>query len=564
MIKYCKTVVLLLLLLAGSTPLWSQRVIQYESGMGSRHPDNSDVWILYQGVHAMHDGMHLYADSALLDMKRNDFTAFRNIRIDISDTTTLTGDHLVYNGNTKIINIRGKQVILVDGATILMTDKLTYDRNANLAFYDTWGHSSNNDINLESRIGRYDANSKEFYIYNEVILFDTSARLETDTLLYNTNNHTAYFVSPTHIYSDSATMYSEEGSYNTSSNYALSTQASHVWTHDHHQLTGDTLHYYHDNKHGLAFGHVWLFDSINDIACMGGFGESNQAEHYSLVTDSALVVQVDSHGDSLFVRADTIHVVNDDNRQMESLTAYRSVRLYRKDVQAVSDSLYYLAADSVISLYHDPVVWYDTFQCSADTIHLYRRTERRIARQGTAAPQDQLVVRRQVRIEGLPARQKGGNVRHARHLQMIQGVAAQGPRGAGCIFRLAGRHPHLVQGQGIHLEGKIRFVPAYRNGDCLFMGNKAQATHLQFIGARLDVLQKITAFGIGYGPKVVFVQFQNGTGNRFSSLRFRHRTAQDQGPGLLGPHGKRGRKAAKQYGQQASYLAKQAHGTRLR
>lgn len=374
MIKYCKTVVLLLLLLAGSTPLWSQRVIQYESGMGSRHPDNSDVWILYQGVHAMHDGMHLYADSALLDMKRNDFTAFRNIRIDISDTTTLTGDHLVYNGNTKIINIRGKQVILVDGATILMTDKLTYDRNANLAFYDTWGHSSNNDINLESRIGRYDANSKEFYIYNEVILFDTSARLETDTLLYNTNNHTAYFVSPTHIYSDSATMYSEEGSYNTSSNYALSTQASHVWTHDHHQLTGDTLHYYHDSKHGLAFGHVWIFDSINDIACMGGFGESNQAEHYSLVTDNALVVQVDSHGDSLFVRADTIHVVNDDNRQMESLTAYRSVRLYRKDVQAVSDSLYYLAADSVISLYHDPVVWYDTFQCSADTIHLYRDT----------------------------------------------------------------------------------------------------------------------------------------------------------------------------------------------
>lgn len=372
MVRYCNRILLLLLLLAVAPSLWAQRLIQYESGMGSRDPNNSDVWILYQGVHAMHDGMHLYADSALLDMKRNDFTAFRNIRIEISDTTTLTGDHLVYNGNTKIINIRGKQVILVDGATILMTDKLTYDRNANLAFYDTWGHSSNNDINLESRIGRYDANVKEFYIYNDVVLFDTSARLETDTLLYNTINHTAYFVSPTHIYSDSATMYSEEGSYNTSTNYALSTKASHVWTHDHHQLTGDTLHYYHDSKHGLAYGHVWLFDSVNNVACMGGFGESNQEQHFSIVTDSAFVLQVDSHGDSLFLIADTIQVVNNEDRQLETVTAFRAVHMFRNDVQAICDSLFYRAADSMMALYHNPVVWYDTFQCSADTVFIYR------------------------------------------------------------------------------------------------------------------------------------------------------------------------------------------------
>lgn len=352
----------------------AQRLIQYESGMGSRDASNSDVWILYRGVHAIHEGMHLYADSALLNMKQNDFMAFRKVRIVLSDTTTLWGDRLYYDGNTKIINIWGDTVTLVDGATTLKTDRLTYDRNLGLAYYNTWGHATNKDITLDSKIGRYDANIKEFYIYDEVRLFDPSSILLTDTLLYNTVSSQARIVCATYIFSDSATIYSEQGSYNTATHYALSTQASHVWTRDHQQLVGDTLHFYQDEKHGLAYGHVWIYDSLNNVQCSGGFGETHQSLFFSLVTDSAQVVMVDSHNDTVFLRADSIWVRNTEGRELESAEAYHHVRVYRPDVQAVCDSAYYSAADSVMRLYYDPVVWYDTFQCSADTIFMYRDT----------------------------------------------------------------------------------------------------------------------------------------------------------------------------------------------
>ena len=65
----------------------AQKVIEYVAGMGTRDPDNADIWILYQNVKAMHDGMTLYTDSASFDTKNNIFVAHRNVKMVITDTT---------------------------------------------------------------------------------------------------------------------------------------------------------------------------------------------------------------------------------------------------------------------------------------------------------------------------------------------------------------------------------------------------------------------------------------------------------------------------------------------
>ena len=49
----------------------AQKIITYDAGMGSRDPENPDIWILYKRVRAEHEGMVLYADSALLNTKRD-------------------------------------------------------------------------------------------------------------------------------------------------------------------------------------------------------------------------------------------------------------------------------------------------------------------------------------------------------------------------------------------------------------------------------------------------------------------------------------------------------------
>lgn len=351
----------------------AQKFIEYTSGMGSRDPLNGDIWILYRGVTATHEGMTLDADSAHYDTRENSFTAFRNIEIQLSDTTFIYGDRLFYDGNSRVLDIWADTVVLVDGVTVLRADHLTYERNRATAYYTRWGHAVSNDRTLDSRQGQYNSNFKEFYIYDDVVLTDSTMRLVTDTLVYNTETTVAQFYSPTHIYSDSSIIYSEMGQYNTDTRFAVSYRASHV-DNQGRSIDSDTLYYDEVQKFGRAFGNVVIIDSTNEITCTGRYGETSQAAYYSYVTDSAHVLFIDS-GDSLFLHADTVLVTTDTANQLSTVKANYKVKLYRYDAQAMCDSAFYSAKDSILLLYKDPVLWYEHYQCSADTIEVHHDSD---------------------------------------------------------------------------------------------------------------------------------------------------------------------------------------------
>ena len=365
---------LLLLMLLAVLPAGAQKLITYEAGMGTRDPNDADTWILYQRVRAEHDGMVLYADSALLNQVRNDLTAFGNVKIVITDTTTIFGDQLFYDGENRVLDIWDDTVRLVDGKTVLKSDHLTYDRFSSTAAYDSWGITVNKDKRLVSDIGYYNSETKIFDIYQGVVLTDSNMRLETDTLTYSMNSHVAEFWSPTHVYTDSTTMYSELGTYNTDLRYAHSMKASEVHNGEKH-LTCDTLHYYEETEFGIAIGHVVLTDTVNKIVSTSRYAETRQQEHSSLVTDSALVRMVNRDEDdtlavpdTVYLHADSIWVMNDSTRHFHSLNAYNHVKIYRADAQAMCDSAFYSASDSLLQLFKNPVMWYEHYQSTADTI----------------------------------------------------------------------------------------------------------------------------------------------------------------------------------------------------
>lgn len=357
-----------MLLLSLGVCVEAQKLIEYTSGMGSRAPESPDIWILYRGVTATHEGMTLIADSAHYNTAENSFTAFRGVTIHLSDTTTIYGNRLYYDGNTRVLDIWADTVVLIDGGTELRADHLTYERNRETAYYTRWGHGTSADRTLDSREGQYNSNRKEFYIYNDVVLTDSTMRLVTDTLIYNTETTIAHFENATHIYSDSSTIYSELGDYNTDTRYAISYRASHV-DNQGRMIDSDTLYYDEVEEYGKAYGHVVIIDSANDITCTGRYGETSQARRFSFVTDSAHVLFVDN-GDSLFLHADTIFVTNDSANQMESVRANYHVKAFRRDAQLMCDSAFYSAADSTLLLYREPVLWYEHYQCVADTIEL--------------------------------------------------------------------------------------------------------------------------------------------------------------------------------------------------
>ena len=348
-------------------PSWGQKLISYESGKGSRDPNDADIWILYDGVRAEHEGMILFADSALLDINNNNFTAYDNVKIQLSDATFIYGENLFYDAETRIVDIYGDTVTFIDGPTVLKTAHLAFDRNDSVASYDTWGHTTNDDQTLKSREGYYYSGTKIMEIFRKVELSDSSMILYTDTLYYNTDTKLATFVSPTNIYSDSTHIYSENGTYNTETRYAVSNEASHIQS-GARVLTCDSLHYDGIAQHGDAYGHVVIVDTVNQITCTGTIGATDQQQGYSFVTDSALVYMVDENGDSLFMHADTVYAYNDTNNQFTSIQSYYHAKVFRFDLQGMCDSAYYSVGDSLLTLFGSPVLWYENYQCLADTI----------------------------------------------------------------------------------------------------------------------------------------------------------------------------------------------------
>ena len=164
MAKWLKILFFVMCFVLFALPVEAQRLIRYEADMGTRDPDNSDIWILYGNVHAYHEGMTLITDSASFDTKNNIFVAHRNVIMHLTDTTTLYGSKAVYDGTTRIADVWGDTVRLIDGHTILKTDLLSYDRNESTASYFHWGHTVHDSAVMDSRKGHYHTDTRDIYL----------------------------------------------------------------------------------------------------------------------------------------------------------------------------------------------------------------------------------------------------------------------------------------------------------------------------------------------------------------------------------------------------------------
>ncbi len=103
-----------------------------------------------------------------------------------------------------------------------------------------------------------------------------------------------------------------------------------------------------------------------------GAGERRQKPKAASKTTDSLSTATDSTmtTDSLSVPKDTV-VVEKDTTKMGFLSAIRNVKIYRKDMQVLCDSLVYTDLDSLARLYKNPIIWNEiTHQYVADSISI--------------------------------------------------------------------------------------------------------------------------------------------------------------------------------------------------
>ena len=317
-----------------------------------------------------HEDTYLYCDSAYIYEESNSTDAFGHVRIYISDTLSIFGDYLNYNGNTRIAELHDS-VRLVDNKATLTTNHLTFNRNTETATYYNGGKIVDSKNTLTSKIGYYFTQKKEYFFKDSVSLVNPEYDMLSDTLRYNTISATAYFYGPTVIHSDENVIYCENGWYNTDNDISQFRKNAYIIKKE-RSVTGDSLFYDRTKGLGIAIRNVIINDTVQHIVSTGQYAEYRENDGYFFITDST-VATIISDNDSLFLHSDTLWVTFDTAQEARTLLAYHSARFFRNDLQGQCDSLVYDFTDSIITLNDSPILWTKSNQLTADTIKLLVR-----------------------------------------------------------------------------------------------------------------------------------------------------------------------------------------------
>ena len=335
-------------------------VQSYDESLGK------DIERLIGHVKLRHEGTIFFCDSALLNSKYRNFDAYGNIHIIVNDTVELFSDSLYYTGKTKMAELFG-DVKLVDKNTTLTTRHLLFDRNTNIGYYYNNGKIINKENTLTSKEGYYYTNSKTFHFKKDVVLVNPDQETYSDTLIYNTINETAYFKGPTIIRGKEGTVYCEDGWYDTKNDYSKLVKNPTI-SQNGQFLSSDSIMFDNAKNIGHAYGQVQVLDTTKRVLIKGTIGEMWKTRGMAFVTDSATAISYDTHGDSLYISADTLWLFFDKEQHTKRILAYYNVRFYKEDLQGKCDSLSYSMEDSTIRLYYEPVLWSEKNQLTADSM----------------------------------------------------------------------------------------------------------------------------------------------------------------------------------------------------
>jgi lipopolysaccharide export system protein LptA len=335
------------------------------------HPD---AQFLRGNVSFLHKGMHLTCDSAYFYESTNSFQAYGNVRMRQGDTLTMAGDRAYYDGNDEIGHAYGN-VVLTHRKSKLYCDTLDYDKMYGIA--DAYGSAGiklveGKDV-LTADWGRYFTSTRhsEFY-YNVVLTNDKGLRIETDTLHYANNTSLAHVLGPSTIVSEGSTVQTDDSYYNTRTETSQLYGRSTLYNGG-RIITADTLT--HNDKTGIneGRGQVIYNDTVNKNILLSNYFTYNDKTGYGYATDSIVVIDY-SQKDSLWMHCDTIRIrtlyINTDSVQRE-VYCYNHVRAYRRDLQAVCDSMVILSRDSCATMYKDPVIWNNGNQLLGEKINIF-------------------------------------------------------------------------------------------------------------------------------------------------------------------------------------------------
>lgn len=317
----------------------------------------------------------IYCDSAYFYKQKNAIEAFGRIRITEGDSVTIVGNKLEYDGNAKHAKLRKNVVFTKLATSTLYTDNLDYSRPQNMAYYFNGGRLVDSINVLTSSKGYYNVTNNLASFKKDVVVTHPDYIMKADSLQYNSRTKIIYFRTVTNVVHrvDSSTFVYEGGEYDTRA------RQSNIFT-----GTGETMDYKVVSKDykiddirkiAKLRGDVVMTAKKDNILIYGQAVDYYKAKGISKVYDRAYAAKVTENNDTLFIAADTLVSIENEDPTKKRLLAYNNVRIYKSDMQGVADSLEYRQQDSVLFFYQQPILWTEGNQMSADSIRMLLRNQ---------------------------------------------------------------------------------------------------------------------------------------------------------------------------------------------
>lgn len=286
----------------------------------------------------------------------------------------LRADSLLFNTQTNVVTFLGPTLVSTDSSRIYCESGF-YDMANNLAEFRENAQFIKGKQRGRSKVIKYNGETKVYALEGDAIFEEGERKATADVIQYDEVNDKSTLIGNAKYKDAEQDIVAERIVYD-AKNEVYSTRGRSRVSDPPQILLADQVDFKEELGLGVALGNVVWRDTSAQLTILCEQADYNRETGYLKASGGQygrplLISLVD--GDSLFMSADTLLSTKVDSTASDSsrlLQAYRDVRVYKSDLQALSDSLTYNSEDSLFTFYYDPIIWSDTTQFTADTIRM--------------------------------------------------------------------------------------------------------------------------------------------------------------------------------------------------
>lgn len=363
-----KIIVFLIVLLFVGTFMYAQKsnTIKILHAKKLTEGRSANYQKLVGNVGLQNKDMQLYCDSAEVDNVSNSFWAWGKVYIIKNNNLKAYGDSLVYNNYTGIGKLQGKNVRVIQKELTILTNILHFDDSKKQIFYLNGATIQNAETEIISKFGYYNTQSEIMDLIEKVYIENPDYKIWGDTILVDTPKDITLFYGKTNIHTKDQKIYCERGFHNDKDEIFHFVKNARINGKD-NTIFADSIYVNKKRKISYAFKNVHILDSANQLSIFGHKAYFNQKDSNSYVTQKPWLTQI-LDGDTLWVSCDTIRAI--DKKRNKEFYAFYKVKMFKKDMQGVCDSLSYSLSDSIMKMYRNPIIWSEESQMKGDTIRI--------------------------------------------------------------------------------------------------------------------------------------------------------------------------------------------------